>query len=111
LNHATHHPSNPCEQVCQHRHQKAFDKGQETLLLYGGCFLEHTLSKRSILGVRQAYDDLLQGALKAELLRCFVLLIHDGLYADVDIVLESNLDVTVRPDVGFFAPFDCMVHH
>jgi hypothetical protein len=56
--------------------------------------------------VREAYDTLIPGAFKADLFRYCVLLIHGGLYADVDILLTSNLDVTVGPDVGFMAPFD-----
>ncbi len=59
--------------------------------------------------VRQAYDDLIPGAFKADLFRCCVLLIHGGLYADVDILLESNLDAVIGSDVGFLAPFDSMV--
>ncbi len=59
--------------------------------------------------VRQAYDDLLPGAFKADLFRYCVLLIHGGLYADVDILLESNLDAVIGPDVGFIVPYDSMV--
>jgi hypothetical protein len=61
--------------------------------------------------VRQAYDDLLSGLLRPTLLQCYVVFIRDGLYAAVDIMLESNLDVAVGPDVGFLAPCDCMVRH
>jgi hypothetical protein len=56
--------------------------------------------------VREAYDILLPGAYKADLFRYCALLIHGGLYADVDILLESNLDISVGPDIGFIAPFD-----
>jgi mannosyltransferase OCH1-like enzyme len=56
--------------------------------------------------VREAYDTLLPGAFKADLFRYCALFINGGLYADVDILLESNLDILVGPDVGFMAPFD-----
>jgi hypothetical protein len=56
--------------------------------------------------VREAYDALLPGAFKADLFRYCVLLIHGGVYADVDIMLESALDLSVPPDVGFMVPID-----
>jgi mannosyltransferase OCH1-like enzyme len=56
--------------------------------------------------VREAYDTLLPGAFKADLFRYCVLLIHGGLYADIDVLLESFLDVSVGPDVGFMAAVD-----
>jgi hypothetical protein len=59
--------------------------------------------------VRQAYDALLPGAFRADLFRYGVLLVHGGVYADVDILLESNLDAVIDSDVGFMTPFDSMV--
>jgi mannosyltransferase OCH1-like enzyme len=56
--------------------------------------------------VREAYDTLLPGAFKADFFRYCVLLINGGLYADVDILLESNLDISVQPDVGLMTPSD-----
>jgi hypothetical protein len=56
--------------------------------------------------VREAYDALIPGAFKADLFRYCVLLIHGGVYADVDIMLESALDLSVAPDVGFMVPID-----
>ena len=56
--------------------------------------------------VREAYDTLRPGAFKADLFRYCALLIHGGVYADVDIILESNLDTSVPPDVGFVVPMD-----
>jgi hypothetical protein len=56
--------------------------------------------------VRQAYDALRPGAFKADLFRYCVLLIHGGVYADVDILLESNLDKAIPPDVAFMVPID-----
>jgi Glycosyltransferase sugar-binding region containing DXD motif len=56
--------------------------------------------------VRQAYDTLRPGAFKADLFRYCVLLIHGGVYADVDILLESNLDKAIPPEIGFMVPID-----
>lgn len=56
--------------------------------------------------VLEAYDGLIPGAFKADLFRYCVLLVHGGLYADVDVLLETNLDAAVAPDVGFVAPMD-----
>ena len=56
--------------------------------------------------VREAYDALRPGAFKADLFRYCVLLIYGGVYADADIMLESNLDLAVGPDVGFMVPQD-----
>jgi hypothetical protein len=56
--------------------------------------------------VREAYDALRPGAFKADLFRYCVLLIYGGVYADVDIMLESTLDYSVAPDVGFMVPMD-----
>mmetsp|Transcript_77505 Transcript_77505/g.116500 ORF Transcript_77505/g.116500 Transcript_77505/m.116500 type:complete len:750 (-) Transcript_77505:356-2605(-) len=56
--------------------------------------------------IRQAYDALRPGAFKADLFRYCVLLIHGGVYADMDIMLEANLDLAVGPDVGFMVPQD-----
>mmetsp|Transcript_19621 Transcript_19621/g.30248 ORF Transcript_19621/g.30248 Transcript_19621/m.30248 type:complete len:755 (-) Transcript_19621:44-2308(-) len=56
--------------------------------------------------VKDAYDSLVPGAFKADLFRYCVLLIHGGIYADMDVMLESNLDVSIGPDVGFMVPRD-----
>ena len=56
--------------------------------------------------VLQAYQALRPGAFKADLFRYCALLIHGGVYADVDILLESNLDSVVAPDIGFMVPMD-----
>lgn len=55
--------------------------------------------------VREAYDALIPGAFKADLFRYCVLLIYGGVYADVDILLETSLD-SISPDVGFMVPLD-----
>jgi hypothetical protein len=56
--------------------------------------------------VVEAYDALIPGAFKADLFRYCVLLIHGGVYADVDVMLESNLDVAIPADVSFMVPID-----
>jgi len=56
--------------------------------------------------IRDAYETLLPGAFKADLFRYCVLLIHGGVYADMDIMLETNLDLAVGPDIGFMVPHD-----
>lgn len=56
--------------------------------------------------VLEAYHALIPGALKADLFRYCVLLIYGGVYADVDVLLESNLDLVVKPDIGFMVPMD-----
>ena len=56
--------------------------------------------------VREAYDAIIPGAFKADLFRYCVLLIMGGVYADMDILLESNLDEVFHPSVGFMTPQD-----
>lgn len=56
--------------------------------------------------VLDAYNTLKPGAFKADLFRYCVLLIHGGVYADVDILLESSLDFLVEEDIGFMVPMD-----
>lgn len=56
--------------------------------------------------VKDAYDSIKPGAFKADLFRYCALLIDGGVYADMDVLLESNLDAAVAPDVGFMTPVD-----
>ena len=58
--------------------------------------------------VRYAYDSILPGAFKADLFRYCVLLIEGGIYADMDVMLQTNLDAAVPPDVGFMVPVDAV---
>lgn len=53
-----------------------------------------------------AYDSLIPGAYKADLFRYMVLLIEGGVYADIDIQLNTNLDTFITPDIAFFVPRD-----
>ena len=56
--------------------------------------------------VREAYDAIIPGAFKADLFRYCVLLIRGGVYADMDILLETNLDQAIDPSIGFLVPQD-----
>ncbi len=46
------------------------------------------------------------GAFKADLFRYCVLLIRGGVYADMDVLLETNLDDAIGSDIGFMTPID-----
>jgi len=56
--------------------------------------------------VLEAYNSIIPGSFKADLFRYCVLFIYGGVYADVDVMLQSNLDMVISPDVGFMIPFD-----
>lgn len=43
---------------------------------------------------------------KADLFRSLVLLKDGGIYADVDVLLETNLDIFITPFMSFFVPLD-----
>lgn len=45
---------------------------------------------------------------KADFFRYLVLFNDGGVYADVDVMLETNLDAFVSPDLAFFAPLDAV---
>eukprot|EP00978_Attheya_sp_CCMP212_P049689 scaffold697295_cov47-Attheya_sp.AAC.1 len=55
--------------------------------------------------VREAFDTILPVAFKADLFRYCVLLINGGIYADMDVLLEANLEA-IGNDVGFMTPMD-----
>lgn len=54
----------------------------------------------------EAFEALLPGAYKADFFRYLVLMKEGGIYSDVDILLETNLDNFVRPGLSFFVPRD-----
>jgi mannosyltransferase OCH1-like enzyme len=56
----------------------------------------------------EAYDALIPGAYKADLFRYMLLLKEGGIYADVDVMLETSLEQFVTPGMTFFAPRDCV---
>lgn len=65
-------------------------------------FLKHHFP----LEVQEAYDTILPGAFKADLFRYCVLLIRGGIYADVDVQLNMDLDALLEGDIGFAVPID-----
>jgi len=54
------------------------------------------------------FDSLLPGAYKADFFRCLILYKEGGLYADVDVMLETNLDTFLTEDLSFFIPLDAV---
>jgi hypothetical protein len=54
----------------------------------------------------EAFDTILPGAYKADLFRYLVLMKEGGVYSDVDVLLETNLDRFLRPGLSFFVPRD-----
>ena len=56
--------------------------------------------------VLEAFDALIPGAFKADLFRYCVLFICGGVYADIDMLLETNLDSAIDSDVGFMTSID-----
>jgi hypothetical protein len=53
------------------------------------------------------YDTLIPGAFKADLFRLLVLLREGGVYADVDVQLDADLDSFLEAPISFFIPRDC----
>ena len=85
---------------------KSFELSGWEYRFYSDADIAAFLTKHFPPTVKEAYDSLIPGAFKADLFRYCVLLIHGGLYADVDILLETNLDDAIAPDVSFLAPTD-----
>ena len=56
--------------------------------------------------VLEAYQTLQPSAFKADLFRYCVLFVNGGVYADFDVLCETDLDQVVDPTIGFFAPID-----
>ena len=54
----------------------------------------------------EAFDAIIHGAYKADFFRYLVLLIDGGIYADIDVLLETTLDTFITPEVSFFGPRD-----
>jgi hypothetical protein len=55
-----------------------------------------------------AFDTLLPGAYKADFFRYLVLFQEGGIYVDVDVMLNTNLDTFLTPDLAFVAPLDAV---
>lgn len=56
--------------------------------------------------VLDAFNSLVPGAFKADLFRYLVLLKDGGVYVDLDILLDTNLDSFITPNMSFFVPRD-----
>lgn len=56
----------------------------------------------------EAYDAIIPGAYKADLFRYMLLMKEGGIYADIDVMLETSLEQFVIPSMSFFAPRDCV---
>ena len=54
----------------------------------------------------EAFDTLKVGAYKADFFRYCVLAIEGGVYVDMDVMLQSDLDLLVRPHLTLFVPVD-----
>ncbi|KAL7449973.1 hypothetical protein ACHAWC_004278 [Mediolabrus comicus] len=52
------------------------------------------------------FDALLPGAYKADFFRYLILFKEGGIYADIDVMLDANLDQFITPDLAFFVPID-----
>ena len=59
----------------------------------------------------EAFDTLLPGAYKADFFRYLVLMKEGGVYADVDVLLETNLDHFIRPGLTFLVPRDVVAEY
>ena len=55
----------------------------------------------------EAYDALIPGAFKADLFRLLALLREGGVYADIDVQLDTDLNSFLEADISFFVPRDC----
>eukprot|EP00591_Stephanopyxis_turris_P003165 CAMPEP_0195509144 /NCGR_PEP_ID=MMETSP0794_2-20130614/2166_1 /TAXON_ID=515487 /ORGANISM="Stephanopyxis turris, Strain CCMP 815" /LENGTH=660 /DNA_ID=CAMNT_0040636299 /DNA_START=141 /DNA_END=2123 /DNA_ORIENTATION=- len=53
-----------------------------------------------------AYDAILPGAFKADFFRYLVLLIDGGIYADIDITLDTTIENFIHPNTAFLVPLD-----
>ena len=56
----------------------------------------------------RAYQSLTPGAYKADFFRYLVLMKDGGIYADIDVMLDTTLDSFVTPTMGFFVPLDAV---
>lgn len=57
----------------------------------------------------QAYDAIIPGAFKADFFRLLVLLREGGVYADIDVQLDTDLDSFLEASISFFVPRDCPI--
>lgn len=65
-------------------------------------FIRRNYPKRFL----DAYDALIPGAFKADLFRLLALFKEGGVYADIDVKLDVDLDGFITKDLSFFVPRD-----
>ena len=68
------------------------------------AFIKSNFSSRFL----HAYRALTPGAYKADFFRYLVLMRDGGIYADVDVMLDTTLNSFVTPAMGFFVPLDAV---
>ena len=56
----------------------------------------------------KVFDSIVPGAYKADFFRYLVLYKEGGIYVDVDVMLNANLDSFITPELAFFAPIDAV---
>jgi len=68
--------------------------------------VENFLSTHFPKEILSAYRSMVPRELKLDLFRYCVLLVHGGVFANVDVMLDASLDEAIEPDVGFLVPTD-----
>lgn len=77
-----------------------------THALYHEKMVVKLLKERFPYEVLDAYNSLQPGRFKSDLARYCVLFVHGGIYADIDLLLEVNLDNGIEDDIGFLGVVD-----
>jgi len=85
------------------RFQNSFKQSGWEYRLYNDTEMRDFIVTHFPEEVVEAYDALIPEIFKTDLFRYCVLLIHGGLYADIDKLMESNPDASIPDDVGFTA--------
>jgi hypothetical protein len=80
---------------------KSFKESGWEYKFYTDIDAENFLVQHFPSEIVETYRSLIPGAFKADLFRYCALLVYGGVYADVDILLESHLDFSIAPDTGF----------
>ncbi len=73
--------------------------------------LAQDLAMKSSILITNSFWILYPGAYKADLFRYCILFIHGGIYADVDVLLSTDLDKLLEDDIGFVVPVDEVRRH
>mmetsp|Transcript_23555 Transcript_23555/g.67846 ORF Transcript_23555/g.67846 Transcript_23555/m.67846 type:complete len:605 (+) Transcript_23555:93-1907(+) len=75
---------------------------------YSDLDVEQYIQSNFPIRFLRAYQSLTPGAYKADFFRYLVLMKDGGIYADVDVMLDTTLDAFVAPTMGFFVPLDAV---